>query len=89
MSIKCKLDPVLSYYANNQQSAEVNGNTVGDCLGNLAKQFPNLKTVIFTQDGKLNSYIAVHINGEDAYPDGLSKPVKDDDELSIIFLSGG
>jgi len=89
MSIKCKLDQVLSFYANNQWSPEVNENTVGDCLCDLAKQFPYLKTVMFAQDGKLNSYIAVHINGKDAYPDGLSKSVKDGDELSIIFSSGG
>jgi adenylyltransferase/sulfurtransferase len=89
MSIKVKLDPVLSYYANNQQSAEVNGNTVGDCLDHLTKQFPNLKRVMYTEDGKLVSSIAVYINGKDAYPDGLSKTVKDGDELSIIFSSGG
>ena len=88
MSIKFKLDPVLSYYANNQQSPGANGNTVGDCLSQLAKQFPNLKKVIFAQDGKLNSFIAVYINGKDAYPDGLSKPVKDGDELSMILSAG-
>ena len=87
MSIKFKLDSALSYYANKQQSVEVNGNTLGDCLGNLAKQFPDLKTVMYTKGGKLASSIAVYINGKNAYPDGLSKPVKDGDELSIS--SGG
>ena len=88
MSMKFKLDPVLSHYINNQQTVEVNGNTVGECLDNLANQYPELKTVMYTEDGELASFIAVYINGNDAYPDGLSKPVKDDDELSIRFLSG-
>ncbi len=89
MSIKLNLPPDLSYYTNNQQLAEVNGNTVGDCLGNLAKQFPGLKTVIFAKDGKLNSFIAVYINGGDSQIEDLFRPVKDGDELSIVFPSGG
>ena len=89
MSIKLNLSSVLSYYINNQQSVEVNGNTVGDCLDNLANQYPELKKVIFTQDGKLADFIDVCINEKDAFSYGLSKPVKDGDELSIALPSGG
>ena len=89
MSIKLKLDPVLSYYTNNQQSVEVNGNIVGECLDHLTRQYPDLKTVIFDEDGKLNSFIAVFINGRDSQIEHLFRPVKDGDELSIVFSSGG
>ncbi|MFC2010356.1 MoaD/ThiS family protein [Chloroflexota bacterium] len=88
MSIKLKIQPVFSYYTNNQQSSEVNGNTVGECLDHLTKQYPDFKSVIYTEDGKIARFIGVHINGKDSYPDGLSKPVKDGDELSIIFSTG-
>ena len=89
MSIKCKLGPVLSYYTNNQESVEVNGKTAGECLDHLAKQFPSIKTVIFDEDGKLNSFIAVFVNGRDSQVEHLLRPVKDGDELGIVFLNGG
>ena len=88
MSIKLNLPPVLSYYTNNQQLPEVNGNTVGECLDHLTKQYPDIKRVMYTEDGKVASFFDVYVNGKDAYPDGLSRPVKDGDELSII-LGGG
>jgi len=88
MSIKLNLPPVFSCFTNNQQVSEVNGNTVGECLDHLVKQYPDLKRVIYTEFGKVVSFIDVYINGKDAYPDGLSKPVKDGDELSIILSPG-
>ncbi len=89
MSIKVKLDPVLAYYANNQQSPEANGKTVGDCLDNLIQRFPELKRVTFTQDGKLAISIAIYLNGKVIQNDMMSKPVRDGDELSIVISSGG
>ncbi len=53
----------------------------------MIEQFPNLK--LFDTDGKLLAYLDVYVNGESAYPEGLKKPVKDEDELSIILMIGG
>ncbi|MFH0769452.1 MAG: MoaD/ThiS family protein [Chloroflexota bacterium] len=89
MSIKIKLDPVLAYYANSQQSPEVDGKTVSDCLDNLARRFPELKRVTFTEDGKLAISIAIYLNGKVVQPDRMNKPVRDGDELSIVISSGG
>ncbi len=92
MSIKLKIDPVLSHYTNNQQSVQVSGNTVGECLGNLAKQFPDLKTVMYNEEGILDPTIFFYINGKFVGQE-LNKPVKDGDELYIIvedeFYAGG
>ena len=89
MSIKCKLDSSLFYFTKSQQSVEVNGNTVGECLDHLTRQFPDLKTVIFDEDGKPNYFIAIFINGKDSQVEHLFRPVNGGDELSIVFLSGG
>lgn len=88
MSIKLKLQSVLSYYANYQQLSKVNGKTVGECLDHLTKRYPDLKRVMYDKDGKMARIIGVYINGEYAYSDELSKPVKDGDELSIILSTG-
>lgn len=88
MSVKLKLSPDLYRYTNNRQFAEVDGNTVDQCLDYLAKKFPELKTVIYTEDGNVASFVVVYIKGEDSEPWDLFRPVKDGDELSVV-LSGG
>ena len=50
-------------------------------------EFPNLK--LFDTDGELLAYLDVYVNGESAYPEGLKKPVKDGNELSVILMIGG
>ena len=89
MSIKFKIAPVLSSLTNNLQSVEVSGNTVGESLDQLTKQFPGLKTVIFDDYGELNNFIAIFMNGTYSQVEHLSRPVEDGDELGIVFSNGG
>lgn len=89
MSIKINIPPVLYRYANDQQVAKVDGSTVAQCLDHLVKQFPSVKQRLFDKNDKLHSYIDIYVNGESAYPEGLAKPVKDEDELHLVFLIGG
>ncbi|MDD5287885.1 MAG: hypothetical protein PHY28_02065 [Dehalococcoidales bacterium] len=48
MRIKLRLCQILSYYADNRQLVEVNGNTVSECLNNLATQFPDIRKMMET-----------------------------------------
>ena len=69
---------------------EVSGSTVGECLNHLVKQLPGMKKQLFTTTGNLFENIMISVNGESAYPEQLAKPVKDGDELNIVFqISGG
>lgn len=67
---------------------EMSGNTVGDCLNQLVKQFPDMKKQLFTETGNLFENIIISVNGKSAYPEQLAKPVKDGDELNIVFIFG-
>ena len=92
MSIKVKFHyPHLKALVNNQDSVEVDGKTVGDCLHNLIARFPDIQTRIFDNDLKLLHFIVIFLNGESTYhePDPLAKPVNDGDELSIVLLIAG
>ncbi len=89
MSIKIDVSLLTHQYTKSQQVVEVNGDTVGQCLDDLVKQFPSIKQGLFDRNGKLHGYIDIYVNGESAYPEVLAKPVKDGDELHIIFLIGG
>jgi molybdopterin converting factor small subunit len=89
MSIKVNINPGLYQYTNNQRIAEVNGNTVGQCLNHLVKQFPGIEKGLFDKNGKLLNYVDIYVNGESAYPEELAKPVKDGDELYIVITVAG
>ena len=89
MSIEINISPVLYQYTQDQQVTKVNGSTVGQCLDHLVKQFPSIKQGLFDKNGKLHSYVDIYVNGESAYPEELAKPVKDGDELHIVFVIGG
>ena len=89
MGIKVHMSPFLAEYTNNQSVVEVDGDTVGQCLDHLVKQFPNIEKALFDENGKLLNYVEVFINGESTYPEELAKPVKPDDELHILFMIQG
>jgi len=89
MSIKIEIPSYLQPYTNNMEVVEVNGSTVGGCLNHLVKQFPGIEKMLFAKNGKLFGYVAIYVNGEDAYPKELAKPVKDGDELDILYIIGG
>ena len=68
---------------------EVNGNTTGECLKNLVEQFPSIKKEIFTEDGNLLEYLSIFVNKELAFPEELTAPVKDGDDVHLVPLIGG
>jgi len=89
MSIKLEIPSYLQPFANDTEVAEINGSTIGECLNELVKQFADMKKMLFTRSGKLHGYVGIYLNGEDAYPNELAKPVKDGDKLLIMYIVGG
>ena len=89
MSIKIKVPSYMKAFTNNKEIVEVKGNTVGECLCYLIKEFPGMKKQLFSQDDNLFGTIVISVNGESTYPKQLAKPVKDGDKLDIIFIVGG
>ncbi len=89
MSIKINIPSYMRSFTNNMEVVEVNGSTVGECLNHLVKQFPGMKKQLFSKNGNLFENIIISVNGESAYPDQLTKPVKDGDELNIVVIIGG
>jgi hypothetical protein len=48
-----------------------------------------MKTRLFDKKGKFLNYVDIYVNLESSYPEELTKPVKDGDELSITIIIGG
>jgi len=44
---------------------------------------------VFMEDGSLGNFFDIYVNLEDAYPEGLLKPVNDGDEIHLIMMISG
>lgn len=90
MSIKVHLHRTHLQYTNGEGIIEVEGNTVGECLKNVAKKYPEMGKQIFKTKGRLNTLFEIYVDGESAYPKELEKVVKDGDDIYVtLLLSGG
>ena len=81
----------LRQYADNQNTIEVSGTTVGEALTGLTSQFPELRRHLYTDEGKLRSFVNVYVADEDIrYLNKDATPVKDGDTISIVpSIAGG
>jgi sulfur-carrier protein adenylyltransferase/sulfurtransferase len=81
----------LRQYADKHDSVELNGATVGEVLGALTTQFPDLRKQLFNDEGKLRSFVNVYLNDEDIrYLKKDATAVSNGDTLSIVpSIAGG
>src|SRR5580700_12336430 len=81
----------LRQFTGKQDSVSVSGATVGEVLSALTAQFPDLRKQIYTDEGKLRSFINVYLNDEDIrYLSKDATPTKDGDTVSLVpSIAGG
>jgi molybdopterin converting factor small subunit len=90
VSIKINLHKTHRQYTDGLEHIDVEGGTVGECLGRLVDSYPEMSSALFDNKGKLLNVIEIYVNHESAYPEELKKPVKDGDVIHItVMLAGG
>jgi molybdopterin converting factor small subunit len=92
MSIKILIPTPLRIYAGNQDAVTVEASTVGEALAQLTAAHPELKKHLYSEEGKLRSFVNVYLNDEDIryLPLKDETPVSAADALSIIpSIAGG
>lgn len=91
MAVKVIIPTPLRPYAGRRDSAEFNAATVGEALGRLTSEFRDLRKHLFTEDGRLRSFVNVYVNDEDIrYLAKENTPTKDGDTISIVpSIAGG
>jgi len=89
VSIKINIHRTHRQFTNGLELVELDGNTVGACLNNLVRQFPDMEKVLFNKKGKLLNVIEIYVNLESAYPDELAKQVRDGDNIHITLMIAG
>jgi len=89
MSVKIHIHKTHRQYTDGLSVIETKGDTVGMCLSNLVEQFPDMKPELFDKGDKLTNKVEIYLNMESAYPDELTKLVKDGDDIHLTLLLAG
>jgi len=81
----------LRQFTEKQSTVECAGATVGEVLAALVTRFPDLRKNLYSDEGKLRSFVNVYLNDEDIrYIKKEASPVVDADTLSIVpSIAGG
>ena len=91
MSVKVHIPTPLRPYTDKLDVVELDGANIRELLQNLTTRFGGLKQHLFTEDGKLRSFVNVYVNDEDIrYLQKDETPVKAGDTVSIVpSVAGG
>ena len=82
---------VLRPSAGGNKQVELAGSSVGEVVDALVAQYPSLRGQLLTDDGGLNRFVNVYVNGQDVrYLDGLATAVAERDEVRLLpAMAGG
>ena len=88
---KILIPTALRQFTGQQDSVEVSGGTVGEALQALTEKFPEVRKNLFTDQGKLRSFVNVYVNDEDVrYLDKDATKLGASDTVSIVpSIAGG
>jgi len=81
----------LRQFTGNLDSVFVEGTSVGEALNDLCTKYSPLRRHLYTDDGKLRSFVNIYVNDEDIrYLKKEATPLKEKDVVSIIpSIAGG
>jgi molybdopterin converting factor small subunit len=86
-----RIPPVLRAQVGGEKQVDIAGASVGDVLQALASAHPGLRGQLFADDGELNRFVNVYVDGQDVrYLDGLGTTVGERDVVTILpAMAGG
>ncbi len=91
MTVKVIIPTPLRAYAAKRDSVEFDAKTVGEALNRLTTTYGELRKHLYTDDGKIRSFVNVYVNDEDIrYLQKENTQIKDGDTISIVpSIAGG
>jgi molybdopterin synthase sulfur carrier subunit len=86
-----KFPAVLRANVGGAREVDAEGSTIGEVLESLIGVYPALKDQLYTDDGELNRFVNVYLNGQDVrYLEGRGTPVGEGDEVRLLpAMAGG
>lgn len=90
MSITVKIPSILRELTGGSDVVEVAPvSTFREALDAVEKLHPGIRMQLYNKHEQLSPMFEIYINGVSAYPDELSAPLKDGDEVVISMLYVG
>jgi len=91
MAVKVVIPTPLRAYAGKQEAVELQAATVGEALAALTNRFADLKKHLYSDDGRLRSFVNVYVNDEDIrYLQKDETKLREGDTVSIVpSIAGG
>ena len=84
MSIKIEIPFYMRKVTNGREIIELNGNTVGECIADFIRQFPDAKDWFDPQ----NPIVWIVLNQTIVNFDQMDKKLKEGDNLSLVMVIG-
>lgn len=88
---KILIPTALRQFTGQQDTVEVSGVNISEALKQLTEKYPDIRKNIFTDQGKLRSFVNVYVNDEDIrYLDKDATKLNGDDTVTIVpSIAGG
>ena len=91
MASKVRIPTPLRKLTDNQESIEIESNTIGGAIDELEGKFPGIKERLVDEEGEIRRFVNIYINEEDIrFLEKQDTPLKEGDDISIIpAIAGG
>jgi len=89
MSLTIKLAPLLRTSVGGRETVEVNASTPLESLADLERQFPEVRRWLYDTQGDLRPEVIFFVNRERAFPEELTRPLQDGDEVYLMLAVAG
>jgi len=90
MPATVRIPPVWRRHTGRKAELEVEGSTVGEVLGSLATEWPDLKRRLYGADGQLAQGLSVFVNHDSIrHLKGQDTPVAEGDRVLILIAMAG
>ena len=88
MSVRVKIfHAELQRAIDSSGELRVEGATVGECLRDLVRRYPQAEPLMFDKSGELQKRFYVFVNRESMFKASFDRPVSDKDELLLVVLA--
>ena len=91
MAVTVRLPTIMRSNAGGQSEISAQGETIGEVIDDVVRQFPGTATHLRAPDGGVHRFINVYLNDEDVrYLGKLDTKVGDGDKVAILpAVAGG
>jgi molybdopterin converting factor small subunit len=91
MAVTLNIPTALRQYAGGHSTLQLEAATVGELLRGMVAQYPDLGKHLYTDEGKLRSFVNIYVGDEDIrHLNGEATTLAGNDIVSIIpAIAGG